>query len=80
MEWPDIVREMVEDRQLAIETAIAAAKKLNAGAKLEGSDVVSWRDLAPLPTPERVTVALSGDTGETSNGQTAGPARQPAER
>jgi capsid protein len=60
-EWPEIVRETIEDRALAIRSALEEAKKLNTENMLQGSDVVSWRDLAPLPTPERVTVALSGE-------------------
>lgn len=61
MEWPEIVAEMVEDRTLAIQSALVAAKKLNTDNMLSGGDVVSWRDICPLPTPERVTVALRGD-------------------
>lgn len=60
-EWPEIVAETIEDRTLAIRAACQAAEKLNSECKLAGSDVVSWRDLAPLPTPQGVSIALKGD-------------------
>ncbi|MGD9632550.1 MAG: phage portal protein [Pirellulales bacterium] len=58
LEWNQIVRETVADRALAIRTALKAAKKINTEFKLEGGDVVRWRDLAPLPVAERVNVQV----------------------
>jgi len=72
MEWGDIVTEMVEDRKLAIVTAVQAAKEINSTHQLEPGDVVSWRDLAPLPLNDRLSVFL-GEAGETAE-----PAAKPA--
>jgi capsid protein len=69
-EWQEIVAETVTDRSLAISSAIAAAKNLNEQHSLEGNDMVSWRDLAPLPTPQGVTVALDGQDPPEPNAPT----------
>jgi hypothetical protein len=63
IEWRDIVRETVEDRKQAIEAALEAAKSINETHQLEAGDVVSWRDLAPLPLNDRLSVFL-GEAGE----------------
>lgn len=76
-DWADIVSETVEDRRLAIETACEAAKKLNSQFKLDGSDMISWRDLAPLPNPGNVTIALSGEDAAEPK-QNAKPKPKPA--
>jgi capsid protein len=72
-EWEEIYTETIEDRGNAIKKACAAAKKLNDSFKLAGTDIVSWRDLAPLPTPQGVTVQIKGteDTGEQPNAKSA---------
>lgn len=64
-EWSEIYRETIEDRAVAIEAAATRAQAINDKLQLQGSSAVSWRDLAPLPTPERVTVKL-GDTSTDS--------------
>lgn len=60
VEWPEIVEETIADRSLAITTALTEADKINKQFKLEGPAAVVWRDLAPLPTPDGVSVRLMG--------------------
>jgi capsid protein len=73
-EWSDIVQETIVDRRMAIEGALEAAAEINQKSKLEGANVVTWRDLAPLPLPERVTLRINenpGDYAEPQSNQTA---------
>lgn len=58
-EWTDIATETVEDRAMAVELAAAKAAELNKKFALDGDDKVRWRDLAPLPNPERVQLSVS---------------------
>jgi capsid protein len=68
-----ICDETRQDRGYAIRRAAKFAAKLNKNLGLEGPDVVRWRDLAPLPTPEGVQIALSTRT------MPGGDDRQPSE-
>ena len=65
-EYSEVRRETIEDRAGTIEAALNAAKNLNDKFQLEGPDKVLWRDLAPLPAPERVAIAIKagGEGGE----------------
>lgn len=55
----DLVRETVADRMFAIKTAVKASQSLNDEFALEDGERVRWRDLAPLPAPERVSITVS---------------------
>jgi len=61
-EWEDIVVETVRDRALAIRTAIKESEKINGEYELSENDLVRWRDLTPLPVPERVNVSVQQDS------------------
>lgn len=74
MEWDEIVQETVEDRGSAIRTALTTATAINQEFKLDGPNEVTWRDLAPLPLPERVTVQLRPDQQQAEPQQ---PQQQP---
>lgn len=73
-EWTDIVRETIADRRQAIRLAVRESQKINSEFKLEGQAAVAWRDLAPLPVPERVTVTLTDSGG----GEDQQPPKPPA--
>jgi len=75
-EWPEIVDETIADRLLAITKACQAAQDVNRQFDLAGTDIVSWRDLAPLPTPQGISIALKGDDApeDPQNDQTANAA------
>lgn len=66
-DWDEIVAETVEDRAAAIRLGCAEAQKLNKDFNLSGNDMVSWRDIAPLPAPTGVTVSLADNPQATSN-------------
>lgn len=74
-EYSEIVRETVEDRKLAIVTALTAAETINKEFKLEGPDKVIWRDLAPLPVPERLSIAMTA--GDAAPEPAAGDGSKP---
>lgn len=57
--WGEIVDETIEDRGSAIEKAIERAAQINTRYKLDGAAAVAWRDLAPLPMPERTSVRVN---------------------
>lgn len=66
-DWQDVSTEIVDDKVLLIDKALAAADSLN--AKYPGSDV-NWREIAGIPMPERVNESLSvmvGDNPETAS-------------
>lgn len=67
-EWSDIARETVEDRGAAIELAMERAAAINAKFSLEDADKVRWRDLAPLPNPERVSMTVNASSNESTGG------------
>ena len=75
MEWDEIVQETVEDRSTAIRAALTAAQAINSEFTLDGANEVTWRDLAPLPLPERVRVQLRPDQQQPE--QTAADKQQP---
>jgi capsid protein len=68
-DWNELVAETVQDRTLAVRAALAEAQTINGEYGLEGAQAVSWRDICPLPLPERVTVSLSagGANSEKAN-------------
>lgn len=71
-EWEDIVAETVRDRSQAIRAAVQEAMAINQQFGLQADDAVRWRELAPLPNPERVTLSISEQTTDQSgqnNGQ-----------
>lgn len=68
-EWDAIYRETIEDRAAAISMAIAAASKINADFELAGESAVRWRDLAPLPAPERVSIKFAEAAAAVPNQQ-----------
>jgi capsid protein len=65
-EWSDIARETVEDRAQAIELAVTKAADINSKNGLKGSEAVRWRDLAPLPNPDRVSLSVSSTPDQTT--------------
>jgi len=75
----DYYREMpraIEDREAAIEWAMAAADRLRKKYQsIEPSFQVSWQDLYMPPAPKHVTVSISAnrDANESSKSGTAGP-------
>lgn len=73
-DWDDIVEETAVDRGSAIRRGCTEAQKLNSEFKLAGNDVVSWRDIVPLPTPTGVSIALAGEQQTQQQSQNAKPA------
>lgn len=75
MEYADIARETVEDRAFVIRLAKQTAKAINDedGVTASDPDAVRWRDLAPLPNPERVQLSVSSQSAQpaplASNGR-----------
>ena len=68
MKWPKLVTEIVEDTSLLVEAAFVRAEELN--AKYPGLDI-TWREIASLPTPDGVTIALDsgGEEPEPADGK-----------
>jgi len=58
-DWQELVSETVRDRRLAIEQALQIAGDLNQTHGLTGEAAVRWRDLAPLPNADGVTIAIT---------------------
>lgn len=69
MDWPKLIDEIVEDTSLLVEQAHTRALELN--KKYPGLNI-SWREIASLPTPDGVTIALAPEeepfTAKTSGG------------
>lgn len=61
--FSEVVDQTVRDRGEAIEKALVRAKELNLRFALEGDAGVTWRDLAPLPMSDGVTVSITGGEG-----------------
>lgn len=58
-EWPELVKESIRDRRLAIVAGCQAAQEVNKEFRLEGTAATTWRDFAPLPSPERMAISMS---------------------
>lgn len=80
--YADVVRETIDDRGDAIVKAHRRAERINKRLKLEGDERVKWRDLAPLPMPEGVTlsVALGGDGAAGGEDAAGGGRKKPSKR
>lgn len=62
VDWPVLMKEIVDDRALAIRYAHEAAQTLNAELKLVGPGIeITWRDLIPMPTAEGVSIMIGND-------------------
>lgn len=61
MDWDVVFPEIVEDRVNLISLAIEEADKINEAHPEAG---VSWRDLAPLPTAQGITIQAESPLGE----------------
>lgn len=75
VEWNDLASETIEDRAFAIRLAKQVAKQINAedGVDKNDQDAVRWRDLAPLPNPERVTLSVSAQAAQPAPASAATP-------
>lgn len=72
--WEDIVKETRADRGTAIRAGAEEAAAINEEFGLEGASAVTWRDVMPLPVPERTSVRVNvteasppDETAETGN-------------
>lgn len=64
VEWCEVVRETIRDRRHAIARAVRAAQQINERHNLGPGERVTWRDLAPLPSAERMAISMQvGDAG-----------------
>lgn len=68
-DWEELVGETIRDRGLAIKLALQQAAELNKEFKLEGEAGVRWRDLAPLPNADGVTIAISDNGGDAKQSE-----------
>lgn len=60
-DWEEVAEEIVQDNVYAIRLAKAAATELNAEFP---DEPVHWREVLSLPTPDGVTVAVGGGSGD----------------
>jgi capsid protein len=58
-EWPELVKQCIRDRRLAIVQGCQAAADVNKEFSLEGTAATTWRDFAPLPSPERMAISMN---------------------
>lgn len=65
-DWEEIAVETIEDNAFAIEKAILRADLIN---QQHGAGTVHWRELLALPTPDGVSVSITGaSTSAQPNG------------
>lgn len=57
-DYPEIVRETLEDNAAVIEGSILKARELNAKYKVDLTQPIHWREVMSLPTPDGVSVAI----------------------
>lgn len=63
-EWSEIVPEIVEDNGMLIEAAVIEAKRINEAHALEATEKVNWREVAALPLPDGVSMAIAPEQPE----------------
>jgi capsid protein len=73
-----VVRETIADRAFAIRLALTEAEAINTEYRLSGDAALRWRDLAPLPVPERVNISLTETGDPKPETKPAAPAALPA--